>query len=824
MQQDLLLEVKGLHTTADSLSEAPKGSLKTAKNVVIDKKGLIEPRRGFEQIDGTLAASANQLFVYKDTLLAHQGASTISKHDGSSWSNYTGTFAPVDSSVKVRGATAKQNQYFCTAQGIQKLDSLGGTIVDAGVPQGLDGSATLSSAGSGAFTKGNQFAYRIVWGYKDANDNLILGAPSQRIIITNPAGGTDDTVALDFSVPQEVTTSWFYQVYRSRLSGSEGTEPDDELGLVYENNPTSGQITAKTITVTDETADDLIGATIYTAASQETIVAANNTPPIATDLAEFKGYLFGCNSKSKYRLYIDLLAIGGAGLALDDTITLTNGVYSYTYTAKAAYNVSSGHFALASSGTPASKITDTALSLVKLINRSTGNTNLYAYYLSGVDDLPGKILIEERDIGGTQFTATSSRGAAWSPNLTSAESSTNDANLNGLWYSKFQEPEAVPLTNMIKVGSADAKILRIISLRGSLFIFKEDGVFTLTGDSENDFSVNLLDNTVLLLNAETAQRLQNQIYCLTDQGVVSVTESGVELISRPIEADLQEIYGRALTQIRSQAFAVAYESDRKYILFLPQLSDHTAPQIAYVYNYITNNWTTFDLQKTSGIANETDGKLYLSDSTGNYVSKERKAYNFSDHADEQITVTVTNVSTNILTLSTVTNISVGDLFWQSTTKFSKITAIDTSAATITLEQDLSFTTGSHKVLASFDVDVEWNPITAGAPSLMKQFSEAVLLTNRNVSDAYLGFSTDLAKAETKIQFTGNSVGAWGLFSWGASDWGGVVLPKNYRTYVPREKQRASLLNIRLTENATYNNFEIAGLRISYRMFSQRSTR
>jgi hypothetical protein len=60
-------------------------------------------------------------------------------------------------------------------------------------------------------------------------------------------------VALTFSIPDGVTANYFYQIYRSAMSGSSVIEPNDELQLVIEDNPSAGEITAKEISVTEST-------------------------------------------------------------------------------------------------------------------------------------------------------------------------------------------------------------------------------------------------------------------------------------------------------------------------------------------------------------------------------------------------------------------------------------------------------------------------------------------------------------------------------------------------------------------------------------------
>src|SRR5690606_11277779 len=113
------------------------------------------------------------------------------------------------------------------------------------------------------------------------------------------------------------------------------------------------------ISVLDITPDELRGATIYTAATQEGLAAANEQPPLCRDLAVYKNVMFYAHTVSKHRYTIILLGVGGTnGLAADETIEI-GGV---TYTAKTTEDVSQAHFAYPSTGSAAQKIADTARS------------------------------------------------------------------------------------------------------------------------------------------------------------------------------------------------------------------------------------------------------------------------------------------------------------------------------------------------------------------------------------------------------------------------------------------------------------------------------
>lgn len=826
--QSLTMKAAGLYTHPNNLGSVPEGALAVADNVVIDKEGIIEPRRGNGKLPFAFAGindRADKLFTYQNKLLAHYSGTTLAYYDvATGWIPYSGTYTPPDANLgAVRAIEAQSNLYFCTSTGIQKLDRYNGTIVPAGMYSALDVTATTNGV-SGFMATNTQVAYRVVWGITDANNNLILGTPSQRSVVANSSGGTVN-VSLAITIPSGITTNHFFQIYRSPQSAASSTEPSDEMQQVYESNPTSGQISAGTITVIDTTPDSLRQATLYTSPSQQGILQGNESPPFAKDIALFKNMLFLGNVKSKQRLNLSILGVGGTGgIALNDTVTIA-GV---TYTAKSSETVASNQYKLDTGGTPAQNIANTALSLVRVINQSASTTSVYAYYESGYQDLPGKILIEERGIGGTTFAVVASaNGTAYSPTLPTSGtsvSSSNDTFLNGLFVSKVQQPDAVPLTNVLFVGSASKEILRAIPLRDALFVLKEDGIFQVTGTDPTNLQVNLLDSTTKLLAPESAVVLNNSIYALTDQGVVAITDTGVQVISRPIEISLLQLTGQNLTTLKQVSFGISYESERKYILFVPSNASDTFPTQAFVHNSFTNSWTRWTLSKQSGIVNPTDNLLYLGNATSNSVTQERKSYTFTDYIDEGADFTIGPVVSNTFTIPTgVSGINVGDLVFQSSILNSIITAVDAATNTITTLNTVNWNAGTVTVFASISSLVEWVPQTGGNPGLAKHFREVTLLFKNNYfPSANIGFYSEISTNVENTLVAGSYGGLWGLFGWGGIAWGGKQTPGVIRTYVPLEKQRCSQLSVQFQHSTAYSQYQIEGLSVFFNQMSERT--
>lgn len=904
--QSLTLKIKGLFTSFNEFSEVPDGALLEANNIDIMQDSIAQPRRGFDKETGSYSDVADRtdaLTEFESKKIAHHGtygsADTLSYLNSGSWTSLETVSAP--SGSRLRFSKANQNLYYNSSTGVRAIEAYNGTPRIAGGYKGLDITASLSASSSVWLLDNYSVAYRAVWLYRDSHDTFVFGSPSQREEIYNQSGGTK-AVDLVVTVPAGVTTSWVLQIYRSEsvneVSGGVPGTPSDELQLVYEASPTAGEISAKSMTVTDIVPSSLRGATIYTAASQEGLASQNEQPPLCQDMDVFRGCTFYTNVTSKHRYNLTLIAVGGSsGLAVDDTITIGGVVY----TAKATETAASGYFrsfppstdtfvdgdvnvgadridsaghtfvdgdhvtltttgtlpagltagityhivsAVAATsfklslteggaavnisaaagggthtvtygGTPAQNIDKTARSLVRVINQYSSST-VYAYYMSMSDGLPGKILLEERGIGGASFAVISSRATCWSPTdiptSGTASSSSNDNFQNGYFFSKENQPEAVPLVNFAQIGSRSDPILRVRSLRDAIYMFKESGeVWKITGYYPS-FQADKIESSVKLIGKETLQVLNNQLFALSDQGVVIVNDS-TKVISRPIEQDLRELVNQNLSLVQSVAFGMGYEADRKYYLFLPSSGADTYPTQSYVYNVFTNAWTRHTVPATCAFIDSAN-TFYLAAAGGNYLLKERNNYSLLDFADYLADSSIASVTdTTTLTLGPNFDlVSVGDIIYQSSSLFATVTAIDLALQTLTIDANPGFSVASCTLLKSIPVRITWVPTTMGNPAIQKQFHTALLLFKSDfLGSSTLGFSSDLSTSEERVTVEGTGIGLWGLFPWGERPWGGEQLKRPIRQWVPRSKQRASQLTVSWNHSWGYSGWLLSGL-------------
>lgn len=193
-------------------------------------------------------------------------------------------------------------------------------------------------------------------------------------------------------------------------------------------------------------------------------------------------------------------------------------------------------------------------------------------------------------------------------------------------FSKQGQPEAVPFLNNFFVGSASYPIKRIAALRTSLLVLKTDGIFQLNGVSPETFSLSQLDPTFVLLASQSVAKLNNEIYCLSNKGIVSINESGPKILSHKIK----DLIDSALATVPQANWdtaitAAAYEDDYKYVI--------TIGSKTFTYNYITDQWTIWHAGNSS-ITSWTlfNNYLYYSDVTR--VLKERKTLTSLDFQDE----------------------------------------------------------------------------------------------------------------------------------------------------------------------------------------------
>lgn len=191
-------KLKGLYTYGNELIQ-PEGSLVVADNVNIDEPNVITPRRGFEDVGQDLFSldRVKQMMSYKKSPLRHMEDRIEFLRDNE-FLPFSGSFHQVNSDIRIKFAEANSNFYFTTSSGIKKISAKSpsdftqdvGYITDAGVSKALECSGKVVYDDGGFLPPQSKVAYKVLFGKKDVNNNLILGTPSSRYVAINSSRDT----------------------------------------------------------------------------------------------------------------------------------------------------------------------------------------------------------------------------------------------------------------------------------------------------------------------------------------------------------------------------------------------------------------------------------------------------------------------------------------------------------------------------------------------------------------------------------------------------------------------------------------------------------
>jgi hypothetical protein len=806
------LDNRGLYTFSNLLGQqTPPGAMTIASNINIDRPGIAETRRGFDFYGTTLPASAIKGYNYDNTLLwyLNNGQLVFDSDGAGTWITYAGFLFPPAGSF-LFSTQSNGNFYFTTSNGIYKLDSVTGTPRPAGVPTALDLQGVISGAGN-AITNNSQVGYQILFGYIDANNNLILGSPSEFLFVSNASGSTQQ-VTLNIDIPNGLSTQYFVQVYRTANTGSLSVPPGNNFQLAIEHQLTAGEIAAKTVTIIDNIPDSLLGAFIYTADGQPANFP-NDVPPLSLDMTTYQNMSFYVNFVTIQSADVTLDSVGAPnGEQIGDTFSITdvNSSTTLTYTGAAANNAAARQFKVDTSGTIAQNIDATARNLVAMINQDPANSFFYATYITGENVLPGAITLKAQNLQQGKFFVNSSRQTSFTPVIPAAGNayiSSNNARPNGFRVSKINQSEAVPAAfeYELQAGSINIIIFRMIALQDAVYAFTNGGIFRITGTDPTALQTVLFDSSAILFGINTPAILNNSIYYASTQGVCSVSSGGNSILSRNIERDLLRL--EQISTFASLAFGTRYESDRKYFLFTPQDNTFVTP---YTYNWITACWTLWTRPASAAIVSEAVNMLFIGDTLGN-IFRERKSFSNNDFADEHFNVVIisTNTILNTMTLTSSANVTIGDVMIQTVADqqfTTQVTGNNIPTGVINVVNSAGFAPGSAVDYRSIVTEIQFTPIHGGFSEYVKAWdSWQFMFSNANFRTIRMRMSSDWSPASEEVLLSPVSSGGWGTQAWGTFPWGVSTIPEQLIPTYPTKNTRYShwvIINLSLTQAFT----------------------
>lgn len=608
-------------------------------------------------------------------------------------------------------------------------------------------------------------------------------------------------------------------------------------------------------------------------------------------------------------------------------------------------------------GSASARIEATAQNIVAAFNKHTTNTELWAQYVSGEEDVPGLLLFRGRTPATTTFvvyagagskrdcfspqllplnhtvnlsrtsnvvTATVASGAQsfkageqvlispagagvggsfgagpftitsvtsttflYAETAANATLATQDASItpldagdseveskpNRVYYSKSGEFEATTRNGFVDVGSSLGTIKVMLSQRGQIWVWKTDGIYRIIGGADTsvvpqDIRVEALDSSIVLRATESVVLFANRCWGLTDRGVVAVSESGLEVMSKAITDDLTRAWStinnlaagvsaNGVVDMEADAFATAYESEHSYILHIPTIysldgnparngaGKYGGCPMAYVYNTESQAWGLWDwgvsgygacFAKRCAIVNVNDDKLYLGDGyTGvagdGYLFAERKilaegvsgdyrdttphaqVYSLARTGGNLVTATV-SVGTVLLTVGDSVRVAVGSGNFAVGPHV--VTAVGSTTFTYT-ESGSNVTLASQTVFREKGIAITWAWVlqTLKAPAMEKRWDELKFLFAQR--ETY--FPTDRANSQKAFSLAlaneTSSVAAFAVASSGT---------QIARIWPDADVARGHRLLVTLTHSTIDEAFDLAGIDFKAEVLGGASTR
>ena len=210
--------------------------------------------------------------------------------------------------------------------------------------------------------------------------------------------------------------------------------------------------------------------------------------------------------------------------------------------------------------------------------------------------------------------------------------------VNNVYYSDIDSAEYFPVDNSFLVtGQAGGKTTGVRSLDNTLYIFKTNSIFAITGDLGTDNFVvdNVSREGIGCAAHATIEELNGEVWFLSDIGVYSISTQGIKERSDSIKPKFQA--GHPF--VFSKATAFNWIDNDKYILCMPSISTISTEDYAdsdtevYVYDMHWGAWLQWDgIEPVGGMA-EVDGRIYFISRELNSASSTVKQYLNRIHAD-----------------------------------------------------------------------------------------------------------------------------------------------------------------------------------------------
>jgi hypothetical protein len=392
----------------------------------------------------------------------------------------------------------------------------------------------------------------------------------------------------------------------------------------------------------------------------------------------------------------------------------------------------------------------------------TGNEDAYGSLTSG------DFVLEEYGLGGSSFTLVGNTGSngplAFWPTIATAITSSNDAATNRVTWSAPDEPEAVPLINLVDIATSSARVLRVVPLRASMLVFTTEGLYRIAGVPPDAWSVDLIDPSLVLLSRNCADVIDNVCFAWTTRGVVRVDESGFVDVSTGAIGKRLDVYARLVEASGYHVWVAAWKAAHFVLVGAGDDATNGETDEVFCFNTLSNAWTSWPI--TIRRAQEIGSKLYT-------VRGDRYDVQVSDGTSLGYDRTHTIAAWTYTAGSTTVTITAGNYSpWRpragdylratigGNPQFRRV--FEQGGSTFRISRP--FTSATISAMTGFEVaavDLEWTPATAGAlMGLSQKWREGVVTidtsdfsdasTSTTVIESEPGFGATTSAAEETV--------------------------------------------------------------------------
>lgn len=439
----------------------------------------------------------------------------------------------------------------------------------------------------------------------------------------------------------------------------------------------------------------------------------------------------------------------------------------------------------------------------------------------------------------TSLTLKFTGAKHWSQDFTSTTTFAPYSSPGGLAVSKVDQPEHVPATNYNIVGAELERVLRIKPTRDTLWIFKTDGLYRLTGDSPDNIRIDPFNYTFNLVGIETLAVLDNKIYCFSSTGFCTVSEAGID---NDIGLPLQNQYNDALPYLKAnrqyiaQFYAVSDQEKGIYLCCVPAASPGPFPlntTQTYCYCERSQAWSTWSGLKFYVAAQSAQfggvNMLYATLTASSVTLKRElipiyEGYNIAyyDTFVRTLASATYNTTTGVLTAPSTSGVAAGDVVVVDPTGFGPVfyglvTSV-LSSTTLQMSIDpydsanwaaVSGALGAIQVFRGYDCTLEYAPISGGDPNSVKLFARGAfdLENSLRVGKFTVATASDIS--------TGYTTGTY------SATYSNTGNPRPFGFLVSRNGARGTRLRLKVVINQPTVQWQYGGLRLEIQPMTER---